>query len=74
VTETWVHRRSATGGGDAKTLRHAGVPTVEFAFGTATAHGPDEYTTRRPLVDNALVYAVLPFCLGAEWDATTIDE
>ena len=66
MTEARVHRRSATGGGDAKTLRHAGVPTVEFAFGTTTAHGPDEGTTRRALVDNALVYAALPFCLRAD--------
>ncbi len=55
-----VYRRSATGGGDAKKLRNAGVPTVEFAFGTDTAHAVDEYTTVEALVDNALVYASLP--------------
>lgn len=55
-----VYRRSATGGGDAKRLRSAGIPTVEFAFGTDTAHAVDEYTTVDALVDNALVYASLP--------------
>ncbi|MFB6140835.1 MAG: M20 family metallopeptidase [Halosimplex sp.] len=55
-----VYRRSATGGGDAKTLRNAGIPTVEFAFGTDTAHAVDEYTTVDALVDTALVYASLP--------------
>ena len=55
-----VYRRSATGGGDAKRLRSAGIPTVEFAFGTDTVHAVDEYTTVDALVDNALVYASLP--------------
>ena len=55
-----VYRRSATGGGDAKTFRHAGVPTVEFAFGTDTVHAVDEYTTREALARNAAVYARLP--------------
>ena len=62
-----VYRRSATGGGDAKTLRNAGVPTVEFAFGTDTVHAVDEFTTVDALVDNASVYAALP----AAWAATT---
>ncbi|WP_281194582.1 M20 family metallopeptidase [Halorubrum sp. F4] len=55
-----VFRRSATGGGDAKTFRHAGIPTVEFAFGTDTVHAVDEYTTREALARNAEVYAALP--------------
>jgi succinyl-diaminopimelate desuccinylase len=55
-----IYRRSATGGGDAKRLRSAGIPTVEFAFGTDTVHAVDEYTTVDALVDNALVYASLP--------------
>jgi len=55
-----VYRRSATGGGDAKQLRNAGIPTVEFAFGTDTVHAVDEYTTVGALVDNAAVYASLP--------------
>jgi len=55
-----IFRRSATGGGDAKKLRNAGIPTVEFAFGTDTVHAVDEYTTVTALVDNAAVYASLP--------------
>jgi succinyl-diaminopimelate desuccinylase len=55
-----VYRRSATGGGDAKTLRNAGIPTVEFALGTDTVHAVDEYTTVDALVGNATVYARLP--------------
>jgi succinyl-diaminopimelate desuccinylase len=68
VTDTRVHRRSATGGGDAKTLRHAGIPTVEFGFGTGSAHGPDEYITRQDILDNARVYAAVPFLLRRLWD------
>ncbi|WP_276256148.1 M20 family metallopeptidase [Halomontanus rarus] len=64
-----VYRRSATGGGDAKTLRNAGIPTVEFAFGTDTVHAVDEYTTVDALVSNAVVYARLP----RVW-ATATDE
>ncbi|WP_200531513.1 M20/M25/M40 family metallo-hydrolase [Halorubrum sp. LN27] len=60
VTGARVFRRSATGGGDAKKLRNAGVPTVEFALGTDTAHAPDEYVPVDALVDNAVVYARLP--------------
>ncbi|MFT4883827.1 MAG: succinyl-diaminopimelate desuccinylase [Natronomonas sp.] len=59
-----VYRRSATGGGDAKQLRKAGIPTVEFAFGTDTVHAVDEYTTVDALVDNAAVYARLPDALA----------
>ncbi len=55
-----IYRRSATGGGDAKTFRHAGVPTVEFGFGTDTVHAVDEYTTVEALRRNAAVYARLP--------------
>jgi succinyl-diaminopimelate desuccinylase len=60
ITGGHVYRRSATGGGDAKALRRAGVPTVEFGLGTATAHAADEYTTRDALVGNAAVFARLP--------------
>ncbi|WP_144797249.1 M20 family metallopeptidase [Halorubrum depositum] len=60
VTGERVFRRSATGGGDAKTLRNAGVPTVEFALGTDTVHAADEYVPVDALVGNALVYARLP--------------
>ncbi|MCU4744556.1 M20/M25/M40 family metallo-hydrolase [Halobacteria archaeon AArc-m2/3/4] len=64
-----VYRRSATGGGDAKTLRNAGIPTVEFAFGTDTVHAVDEYTTVDALVSNAVVYTRLP----EAW-ATAVDD
>ncbi|MFB6362128.1 MAG: M20 family metallopeptidase [Halobacteriales archaeon] len=60
VTGERVYRRSATGGGDAKTLRNAGVPTVEFALGTDTVHADDEYTTVDILRGNAQVYTQLP--------------
>jgi succinyl-diaminopimelate desuccinylase len=60
VTDTRVYRRSATGGGDAKELRNAGIPTVEFALGTDTVHAPDEYVPVDLLVDNAVIYTQLP--------------
>jgi len=59
VVDGRVYRRSATGGGDAKDLRHDGVPTVEFGFGTDTAHAVDEYTTVDALARNAEAYARL---------------
>ncbi len=61
VVDDRVYRRSATGGGDAKVFRHEGIPTVEFGFGTQTAHGTDEYTTSAALVRNATAYALLPY-------------
>ena len=61
VTGERVFRRSATGGGDAKTVRNAGIPTVEFALGTDTVHAVDEYTTEEALARNAEVYARLPY-------------
>jgi len=61
VVDDRVFRRSATGGGDAKVLRHEGVPTVEFGFGTQTAHGTDEYTTVEALARNATAYAAIPY-------------
>jgi succinyl-diaminopimelate desuccinylase len=61
VTGTRIYRRSATGGGDAKDLRHAGIPTVEFGLGPDTSHTVDEYTTTDALVGNALTYSRLPF-------------
>jgi succinyl-diaminopimelate desuccinylase len=60
VVDDEVYRRSATGGGDAKVLRHEGIPTVEFGFGTQSAHGTDEYTTTEALVRNAISYGTLP--------------
>ncbi|MGM0448326.1 MAG: M20 family metallopeptidase [Methanobacteriota archaeon] len=68
VTGDRVFRRSATGGGDAKKLRNAGVSTVEFALGTDTLHAPDEYVPVDALVDNAVVYARLPAAWRAEID------
>jgi succinyl-diaminopimelate desuccinylase len=61
VVDEPVFRRSATGGGDAKVLRHEGIPTVEFGFGTQTAHGTDEYTTVDALARNATAYAIIPY-------------
>lgn len=60
VTDERIYRRSATGGGDAKKFRQAGIPTVEFALGTDTAHAVDEYTTADALTLNAEVYTRLP--------------
>ncbi|MFW6000095.1 MAG: M20 family metallopeptidase [Halorubrum sp.] len=68
VTGERVFRRSATGGGDAKKLRNAGVSTVEFALGTDTLHAPDEYVPVDALVDNAVVYARLPAAWLSEAD------
>ena len=60
VADDRIYRRSATGGGDAKTFRQAGIPTVEFAFGTDTVHAVDEHTTVQALDWNAAVYERLP--------------
>jgi succinyl-diaminopimelate desuccinylase len=60
VVDDQVYRRSATGGGDTKVLRHSGIPTVEFGFGTQTAHGTDEYTTTEALLGNSISYATIP--------------
>ena len=68
VVDDPMYRRSATGGGDAKVLRHEGVPTVEFGFGTQTAHGTDEYTTTDALVRMATAYALLPVEFGQRSD------
>mgnify|MGYP000722408702 CR=1 FL=1 len=56
-----ILRRSATGEGDAKTLRNAGIPTVGFGVGTDTAGAPDEYTTGEALFATAETYARLPY-------------
>jgi succinyl-diaminopimelate desuccinylase len=68
-----VYRRSATGGGDAKRLRNAGIPTVEFAFGTDTVHAVDEYTTADALAGNAAVYTRLPGALATEVGTGAVD-
>ena len=60
-----VYRRCATGGSDAKTLRNAGVPTIEFGVGTDTARAPDEYTTAAALLATAQTYTRLPFTFAS---------
>lgn len=61
VVDERVYRRSATGGGDARVLRQHGIPTVEFGFGTQTAHSVDEYTTMQALRRNATAYVLVPY-------------
>jgi len=65
---TPVYRRIATGSGDARAFREQGVPTVEFATGTGTVHGVDEYTTRTNLRHDAVAYARLPYELADRLD------
>jgi succinyl-diaminopimelate desuccinylase len=71
VTGERVYRRSATGGGDTKTLRNAGIPTVEFALGTDTLHAVDEYITVPALAWNAEIYARLPAAFARAHDEST---
>lgn len=66
---TPVYRRFATGSGDAQAFREHGIPTIEFATGTGTAHATDEFTTRDKLMGNAVAYARLPFELARLRDA-----
>lgn len=65
VTGDRIYRRSATGGGDAKKLRHAEISTVEFALGTDTVHANDEYTTVTALARNAEIYTRVPYVYAA---------
>jgi len=58
--------RCATGGSDAKKLREAGVPAVECAVGSDTAHGVDEYVTLDALERTAAWYERIP-SLFAGW-------
>lgn len=67
VSGTRVYRRSATGGGNTRTLRDGGIPTVEFGVGTDTVHGTDEFTTDA-LVTIAQIYARLPYVLIVQQD------
>jgi succinyl-diaminopimelate desuccinylase len=55
-----VSRYCATGGGDAKKLRAAGVPAVECAVGSDTAHAVDEHVTIDALERTAEWYLRLP--------------
>ena len=73
VTGERIYRRSATGGGDAKALRRAGIPTVEFAVGTDTVHGVDEYLPRVALAQTAQTYARLPAAFAAALPDTGTD-
>lgn len=68
ATGNRVFRRSATGGGDAKTLRNAGISTVEFAIGADTAHSVDEWTTIDALEAMATAYTGLPAMVTAQQD------
>lgn len=56
ITGESIVRRSSTGGSDAKRLRNREIPAVEFAFGTDTVHGVDEYTTVEALENNARTF------------------
>jgi succinyl-diaminopimelate desuccinylase len=60
VVDDRVYRRNADGSGDAKMLRREGLPTVEFGFGTQTAHSTDGSTTTEALVRNAISCGPLP--------------
>ena len=66
ATGNRVFRRSATGGGDAKTLRNEGISAVEFAIGADTAHSVDEWTSIDALAATATAYTVLPTILAAQ--------
>ncbi|MEF8826285.1 MAG: M20 family metallopeptidase [Halapricum sp.] len=52
--------RCATGGSDAKKLRAAGIPAVECAVGSDTAHSVDEYVTIEGLERTAAWYRRIP--------------
>ncbi|MGB9951018.1 M20 family metallopeptidase (plasmid) [Haloarcula marismortui] len=60
VLDSRLFARSATGGGDAKTLRQQGISTVEFALGTETAYAVDERTTVTALSQTAKIYGAIP--------------
>lgn len=60
-----IYRRSATGGGDIKNLRNEGISTIEFAFGSGSAHSVDEYVPIHALIDNARVFTMLPYSLAS---------
>ena len=58
-----VLRHCATGGGDAKKLRAAGIPAVECAIGSDTAHAVDEYVPIDALERTTEWYLRLPGAL-----------
>ena len=59
-----VFRQCATGGGDVKKLRQAGIPAVEAAVGSDTAHQVDEYISVDALESTAAWYGRLPALLA----------
>ena len=65
LTGRRVLRHCATGGGDAKKLRAAGVPAVECAVGSDTAHAVDEYVPIDALERTTEWYLRLPDALAA---------
>lgn len=65
VSDEPIYRRSATGGGDVKNLRNEGISTIEFAFGTETAHAVDEYVPIQALQYNAAVFTRLPYTFAS---------
>lgn len=60
VLDKRLFARSATGGGDAKTLRQQAISTVEFALGTQTAHAVDKRMTVTALSQTAKIYGAIP--------------
>ena len=69
VGDQRVFRQCATGGGDVKKLRAAGIPAVEAAVGSDTAHGTDEYISIDALESTAEWYRRLPWALDTEMSA-----
>jgi len=59
-----VFRQCATGGGDVKKLRQAGIPAVEAAVGSDTAHQVEEYISVDSLEATAEWYGRLPALLA----------
>jgi len=65
VGKTRVFRQCATGGGDVKKLREAGIPAVEGAVGSEAAHQVDEYISVDALAATAAWYDRLPSLIAA---------
>ncbi|WP_138005563.1 M20 family metallopeptidase [Halalkalirubrum salinum] len=64
VGDQRVFRRCATGGGDVKKLRAAGIHAVEAAVGSDTAHQADEYVPLDALEATAEWYRQLPWAVA----------
>jgi len=65
VGDQRMFRQCATGGGDVKKLREIGIPAVEAAVGSETAHQADEYISVDALAATATWYSRLPSLLAA---------